>query len=1066
MADYELAKAYVQIIPTTKGISANLSSLMGAEGDQAGQEGGKGIAAGLKKTLGLTGKVVTAGLTATTTGLVAFGKSAVDAGSDFDAAMSQVMATMGFSADELQREGSEANKTLQTLRDFAKEQGATTAFSAGQAAEALNYMALAGYDANKSMEMLPTVLDLAASGAMDLASASDMVTDAQSAFGLSSEETKTMVDQMAKTASKSNTSVSQLGEAYLKIGATARNMAGGTQELSTMLGVLADNGIKGSEGGTHLRNMLLSLQKPTDEGAKVLKELGIQVYDSDGKMRSMVDIMGDMQDATAGMTDKQKTLAMSTLFNKTDLAAVNAVLGTSKDRFKELGDEIGNAGGAAKDMAAVQLDNLQGDVTLFKSALEGVQIAFSDKATPSLRDFVQFGTEGLGKIQKGLEKDGIAGAAEAFGEVIGGVGQKIADNLPDLVDAGGKLFTSMAKGFVEAVPSLVEAVPSIIGTITDSITGLLDAQLFLKVAGAIVKGFPKIIEAVFTGFGQILGGATKFLNELLGITHDNRLEIEQEVAKENEALKAFVDGLSDIEPQLADYDSMVSSSGDTLKDLNDKIGEYEGKITETIQKALKDHKELREEDIKNIEEYNQKILEAENQKLEIYRQQQKIQLEKLMLETDEIDRRNAEQHLANVTAALEQANQTTETAYEQRLAMIETQYAAEGKIGTEAYNAAKQEAKKWHDDQLAENQSYYNQAAAKLEESALKWVETDAQKWSDLANNFERYVVDQNRSYERMDGSTREFLRAADTEFAEALKNMDETATNGLLNMAASWAREGKKLDTETEGIIKDILKTFDGLPPELDEAGKESLLGFIYGMEDEIPQLKNASNMSAQQIVDTIKKYLEISSPSKKMQAIGQNVVAGLTNGIKDNSSLVSAAKGIGQQMVAGVQTGVESKESSLKKKITSMFNGIIKSAKANLQIASPSKVFENIGEMIGEGTTVGIEESMPDAIRATEEMAQGIANTAHGLLATDYTQAYSAAADTMNASMTAAVEDGRGEGRQMDDLLTIVKSLYRQMQNMQIVLDSGALVGGIKNQMDDAIGANGAYARRGMAL
>lgn len=1065
--DYNLAKAYVQIIPTTKGVNADLTNLLGQEGLAGGESAGNGIAAGLKKTLGLTGKVAAAGLAAATTGLVAFGKSAVGAGSEFDAAMSQVMATMGFSVADLQTEGSIAQQTMEKLRGFAQEQGATTAFSASQAAEALNYMALAGYDAEKSMDMLPTVLDLAASGAMGLADASDMVTDAQSAFGLSTDETKTMVDQMAKTASSSNTSVSQLGDAFLKIGATARVVKGGTQELSTVLGVLADNGIKGTEGGTHLRNMLLSLQNPTEKGAAAMEELGLEVYDSEGNMRSMIDIIGDMQGAMEGMSDEQKTSYLTKMFNKTDLSAVNALLGTSAERFEELGEKIGDAAGSAKDMAAVQLDNLQGDVTLFKSALEGVQIAFSDQVTPSLRDFVQLGTEGLGKIQDGLEKDGIAGAAEALGEVIGDVGQKFAENLPDLVDAGGKLFTSMAKGFVGAVPSLVDAIPDIIGTISDTIVSLLDAKLFAQVAGAIIRGFPKIIESIFTGFGQILGGATKFLNELLGITHDNREEIEAEVAKENDALKAFVDGLSSIEPQLADYNSMVSSSGETLKELNGKIEEYEGKITETIQNALKKNGELRAEDIKNIEEYNQKILEAENQKLEIYRQQQKIQLEKLMLETGEIDRQHAEQHLANITAALEQANQTTETAYEQRLAMIETQYAAEGKIGTEAYDRARQEAKQWYDDALAENQKYYDQAAGKLETAAQGWIATDAAKWDELANNFERYVVDQNKSYIRMDGSTREFLRAADTEFAEALKNMDETATNGLLNMVASWKKEGKELDPATKEIVQDILDTFDGLPKELDDAGKDSLLGFIYGMEDEIPKLKNASEMSSQEIVDTIKEYLQIQSPSKVMEKIGKNVIEGLKEGMDDNkSTLTSEAKTIGQQMVAGVQSGVESKEGSIQSKISGMFRRIVNNAKANLQIASPSKVFKNIGEMIGAGVEVGIEDSSLNAIDAAETMTEGITAAARGALETDYSSALSAVGSGMQANYTAAVESGSSGERKMDDLLDIVRALYRQMQNMQIVLDSGALVGGIKNQMDTAIGTNGTYTQRGMAI
>ena len=154
---------------------------------------------------------------------------------------------MGYSVEELNTAGSEAAETYSQLRSFAMEMGATTAFSATEASNALNYMALAGYDAETSMAMLPNVLNLAAAGGIDLASASDMVTDAQSALGLTLDETSVMVDQMAMAASKSNTSVAQLGEAFLTVGGTAKNLAGGTTELSTMLGVLADNGIKGSE---------------------------------------------------------------------------------------------------------------------------------------------------------------------------------------------------------------------------------------------------------------------------------------------------------------------------------------------------------------------------------------------------------------------------------------------------------------------------------------------------------------------------------------------------------------------------------------------------------------------------------------------------------------------------------------------------------------------------------------------------------------------------------------------------------------------------------------------------
>lgn len=315
--------------------------------------------------------------------IVAGFTAAVKTTADFDTAMSEVAATMGKSVDE-----------IKDLRDYARDMGATTAFSASEAAEAMNYMALAGYDDAKIMKMLPSVLNLAAAGNIDLASASDMVTDAQSALGLTMEETETLVNQMAKTSSKSNTSVEQLGEGILKIGATARSVKGGTKELSTILGVLADNGIKGAEGGTHLRNMLLSLQNPSEAGANALEKLKINVYDADGNMRSMIDIMQEMRQKMQGMSQEAKDTMLSGIFNKTDLAAVNAVLGTTSERWDKLGNAIGNSGNAAEEMANTKLDNLNGQLTLLKSALQELAISFGDTLMPTIRKIVS-GIQGL-----------------------------------------------------------------------------------------------------------------------------------------------------------------------------------------------------------------------------------------------------------------------------------------------------------------------------------------------------------------------------------------------------------------------------------------------------------------------------------------------------------------------------------------------------------------------------------------------------------------------------------------------------------------------------------------------
>ena len=347
-------------------------------------------------------------------GVTAFSRAAVNTGMQFDTAMSQVAATMGVTTDEIQE-----------LRDYAQQMGATTAFSATQAAQALNYMALAGYDAETSMSMLPNVLNLAAAGSMDLARASDMLTDSQSALGLTLDETNELVDKMAQTASKSNTSVEQLGDAILTVGGTAKNLTGGTTELATALGILADNGVKGAEGGTQLRNIILSLSAPTDTAAKKLNELGVSVYDAEGNMRGLNEIFGDLDESMSGLTQEQRMEALSTIFNNRDLKSAEALLANYGLRWDELSGYIDDAAGAAEKMAETKLDNLNGDITLMNSALEGAKIAFSDGITPALRNLVQMVTKALSnpKTTKFLKEAGakIGEVATKLAQLAGGL---------------------------------------------------------------------------------------------------------------------------------------------------------------------------------------------------------------------------------------------------------------------------------------------------------------------------------------------------------------------------------------------------------------------------------------------------------------------------------------------------------------------------------------------------------------------------------------------------------------------------------------------------------------------
>lgn len=354
----------------------------------------------------------------------------VNVGSSFEASMSQVAATMGITS---------AAEEFETLSNAAKEMGEATKFSASQAGEALNYLALAGYDAEKAVNALPTVLNVAAAGGMELAAASDMVTDAMSALGLETSQMADFSDKLAVTAQKSNTSVAQLGEAILTVGGTAKNLAGGVVEMNTVLGILADNGIKGAEGGTALRNVILSLTAPTSTAAKAIDSLGLSVFDNEGKMRSLQDIIYDLNNALGTMTDADKSQVLSDIFNKVDLKSVNALLGTSMERFDELTGYIDDCSGAAADMAQTMDDNLKGDLTIMQSALEGLGIAAYEKFQTPMRNAVQSVTEDIGALSQSISggklSDSFDKLSQGISRIIESGAEKLAnDIIPDFID--------------------------------------------------------------------------------------------------------------------------------------------------------------------------------------------------------------------------------------------------------------------------------------------------------------------------------------------------------------------------------------------------------------------------------------------------------------------------------------------------------------------------------------------------------------------------------------------------------------------------------------------------------
>ena len=456
----------------------------------AGNAGSK--TSSIMQKLGKIGSVAMKGIitavTAAGTALLALGKKAVNVGMNFETSMSQVMATMGVNTAT-----AEGQAAYDKLSAAAEKMGAETAFTASQAADALNYLALAGYDADKAVAALPTVLHLAGAGGMDLATASDMITDSMAALQMEVNQTNLdkFADQMAKTASTTNTSVSQLGEAILTVGATAANLRNGTTELNTQLGILANVGIKGAEGGTHLRNILLRLQSPTDKAAKQLKKLGVSVYDTDGKMRDTGAIFEDLKNSMAGMDQNEIDQIMSTIFNKTDIAAANALLAASGDEYNRIFSIIENSGGAAAEMYQTMLDNLKGDVDIFNSATEALYLSLYKSVNGTMRNLVQTGTSYMNRLNDAFNAGGFEGLVNELGNVLGDAVSVIMGYVPKLVEAG----TGIVIAFVESIGNNADTV----------------AQAAVDVAMALGSAIIKIAPKLAAAFVKMIGAAGKAL---------------------------------------------------------------------------------------------------------------------------------------------------------------------------------------------------------------------------------------------------------------------------------------------------------------------------------------------------------------------------------------------------------------------------------------------------------------------------------------------------------------------------------------------------------------------------
>ncbi len=497
-AEYKLA---IQIAGT---IASSFNSSVGAA---------QGKLSALGKAAGTAMKAAAAASAAATAAVAGFAAASVKTGMEFDKSMSQVAATMGKTTDEIQE-----------LRDFAQEMGRTTAFSAVQSAEGLNILAMSGLDAKEQIAALPQVMNLAAAGALELDSSASYVTGTVKGFRDEMGNAQIYADLMAKGATLANTSVSGLGEAMSRSAANAKTYNQGADSLTLSLLRLAEQNVEGEAASTALNRAMSDLYAPTAAAQKALAGLGLSAYDDTGAARDFNEVVDDLNQRLSSMTDEQKNATLATIFTTQGLNAFNKMVATSPEKLEEFRTGLENSFGSAAQQAATQLDNLAGDITLFKGALEGAQIVLNDQLTPSLREFVQFGSEGLSELTTAFQDGGLDGAMEALGGILSDGLNLIVGQVPGFTDAGMRLLGALGQGLLDNLPTITSAALTVALMLVDGLVTAFPAltqggtqlilQLALGIADAIPELLPAVLAAVFEIVNTLTGPDT--LTALLG----------------------------------------------------------------------------------------------------------------------------------------------------------------------------------------------------------------------------------------------------------------------------------------------------------------------------------------------------------------------------------------------------------------------------------------------------------------------------------------------------------------------------------------------------------------------
>lgn len=931
------------------------------------------------------GDLVARGLSACLIKAKELAKQFVDTGISFEASMSNVSALSGATEGE-----------YAALEAKAREMGAATTFSASEAADALGYMALAGWDTQSMIAGLPGVLALAQAGEMDLASASDLVTDYLSAFNMTADETGRMVDVLAYAQANANTNTEQLGAAFKNCAANCNAAGMDVETTSAAIAMLSNQGLKGSEAGTALNAVMRDMTARMDDGAIKIGKASIAVMDAQGDYRDFADILGDVEAATSGMGDAEKASALQTTFTADSIKGLNLMLNAGAGELSGFRDGLYGCNGAAQETADTMTDNLGGDVAEMKSAFEELQLKIYEGLEEPMRSAVGFITNDL--LGTFNEMDAATATAIATFAIATTVGIALHGAF---VELGG------SAGLAEKAMSLLSKSTNVF---KGSLAGLIAAGLMLEAAALydcyqkaqkLEKGTDGLVSATRNATSVMSNGKAD-ISGFASEAQDAKADVDDLV----DSLCEMTDAMTERHSQAATEVATLGAYGDIIQDLAGKAGlsaEEEAKLQLAVEKVNEACGTSYELSGSAADGYQIMADGASVAKDEIARliDAQKAQIQMEALHSDYSDILGKQEEAARTLAAAD-----NELAAAKKDLAEKSEYLSGDVLVNEigAYNAAqaKYDAAKDSVDALAAAEADVTFQMG-MQQSVMDGTADAYSRFLTSSASLRAGVAESGQSMEsfqehlRQTGASVETLSALnedelarmgvayDGTVGSITASLYEFATNSSVagQQAAQWLSEGfspgaQEVINSATSMTGMTTAQFMMLAQSAGAQGEEA----VTALANSLINGSGQGGEAASQMMAAVALSMTGGDVAAASRIAGDDAVQGLVNGLTDGQGLPAEAAG---------QMGAD----------------LLDKVRATLGIASPSTEMIAIGAFLNEGLAQGISESTGAPEGAMLQVGQKLAESlqaglqsAQGSIASVADAASKLAADRMSSA------------------------------------------------------------------